>query len=131
MTAARQQPMPAELTREEIREACEAVEWEWNKRKRPVGQETDIGHFDYARQVVATAHGERIAQPRFHPTSRVANEDAHALLEATGEEFRVQRYRKGGKWRYGAAVADGPWRNEDTFRAAATRAVNAWARSKR
>lgn len=126
-----QQPEPEAPTRDEIREACEAVGWNWNERQKPRDEETRYDHFDFA-----------IAPDRthFHPTRpNACDADALALLEAwrmkdlEGRWYQVDSPCGGGK-AFGVDLVDGDESFEawgDTLPAAAVRAALQWARSKR
>lgn len=127
--------MSDDLTRDEIRSACEAVPgWEWNERQKPPGEELDWNHFDFAREVWEHPGGERVVIARFHPTSRTPNEDALALLEATGEEYQINRQRDPWdikEWGEFEVVLSDFARGGPDLKTAAVRAVNQWAENRK
>lgn len=125
----RHQPDPEAPTRDEIREACEAVVWEWVERRKPPGEEIRMDDFDHARQGTAI---------RFHPTARPGQltADALALLEAWRLKDAQDRWYQidspclGGE-SFGVDLVDGGESSEvwgATLPAAAVRAVNAWSK---
>jgi hypothetical protein len=99
-----------EVTRDDVRRACEAVGWEWEGDEVTLESAVD-GHG--LNRFYATEHEDR------------GNSNALALLRATGEHFEV--IYRGVGWsvriRAGNYYHSGCWHAEDTLREAAVRAV--------
>lgn len=114
-----------EVTRDEIRRACEAVGWRWlDPRVTPGGD-------DYSSAWDGKMDRFMIL-PRGADQERYDNADAHALLEAvfavTGRPYAVRRDEDG--FTVTDCGDDPPWNasvTESEYPTAAARAVLAWA----